>query len=257
MLRLAIRSLRLAPLLLLAACATEPGGMAASAPPDSIAGTWIVTDAFPAGPVTDMASAPRGQRVRLDPDMAGDVAGRACPWPSYAESMGAAESVLGHGGAATPQPILTVMCAGEAFARYAVQADGSLLTRFGAWLLRLEHGEKLATNPAPMTPEAVPMPLVAPPPPAATTPPAVMAPPTLVYLASYRTEAWARKGWGILSGQAASLKGMEPVMRSVDIKGMGKFIRLFAPAQDGAQAKAICKELSKAIAECGAAGRDK
>ena len=78
----------------------------------------------------------------------------------------------------------------------------------------------------------------------------------LVYLASYKTEAWAKKGWGILAAQSASLKGLEPVMRSVEIKGKGTFVRLFAAAKDEADGKRLCKELGHAISECGAAGRE-
>ena len=91
----------------------------------------------------------------------------------------------------------------------------------------------------------------------AETPPHAAAPVLLVYLASYKTEAWARKGWGILTAQSASLKAVEPVTRNVEIKGKGTFVRLFAPAKDAADGKRICQELGKAIAECGAAGRDK
>ncbi len=249
--------------LALGACASDPATPSATSPRG---GTWVVTDVFPAGPVTDPGSAPRGQMVRLDAGMAGDAAGRACPWPSYHDTAMPLGTVLGAAGSnatlAATVGVLEVACAGQPFATYAVMPDGSLLGRHGPWLLRLEPGEKLAANPAPMVsdvpmmltpPAAEPMP----PPPMAETPPHAAAPVLLVYLASYKTEAWARKGWGILTAQSASLKAVEPVTRNVEIKGKGTFVRLFAPAKDAADGKRICQELGKAIAECGAAGRDK
>lgn len=251
-------------MLALAACASEPAGrQTASAGPPG--GTWVVTDVFPAGPVTDSGSAPRGQMVRLDAGMAGDAAGRACPWPSYRDGVMPLGTVLGAssgnaGALATMVGILDVSCAGQRYSTYAVMPDGSLLSRHGPWLLRLEHGEKLATNPAPMMADA-PMMLMPPPAmPAAPAAKAAAAAPVatlLVYLASYKTEAWARKGWGILAAQSASLKTMEPVTRSVELKGKGTFVRLFAPAKDAADGKRICSELGKAITECGIFGREK
>lgn len=250
--------------LLLAACAADPASMGAG-PSPSLDGYWVVTDAFPAGAVTDMASAPRGQRIRLDAGMASDPAGRVCPWPAYGEGRAMLGDILGAasgGRLETEAKVLEVMCAGARFARYAVQADGSLLHRHGPWILRLENGEKLAADPAPMTPEPPMMMLAAPAEPHAPTPPATTvappaAAPVLVYLASYRTEAWARKGWTILAAQSASLKGLEPVTRDVEIKGKGKFVRLFAPARDDGAGKAICQDLGKALGECGVSGREK
>ena len=252
--------------LALAACASQPTAMTnASASPTG--GTWIVTDAFPAGAVTDMASAPRGQMVRLEAGMAGDVAGRACPWPVYRDSSMPLESVLGSSAGSLPgrSAVLEVDCAGQRFSTYAVMSDGSLLTRHGGWLLRLERGDKLAANPAPMLPDAPPMMLIPAAPEPDHHPMAVAEPPPsppatpamLVYLASYKTEAWAKKGWGILAAQSASLKASEPVTRSVDLKDKGKFVRLFAPAKDVAEGKRICAELGKAISDCGATGREK
>lgn len=252
--------------LLLSACATSPAPTSAT-PGVAYGGTWVVTDSFPAGTVTDPASAPRGQRVRMDAGMAGDAAGRSCPWPDYRESKANLAAVIGGDGAtaalAAPVGMLEVDCAGTRFASYAIMADGSLLTRYGAWLLRLEHGERLAANPAPMTPPepaaALPPPQEPPPPVAQAAPPPAVpaAPPHLVYLASYKTEAWARKGWGILAGHSASLKPLAPVLRPVDLKDKGKFVRLFAPAASAAEGRRICAELGKAIGECGAPGRDK
>jgi len=252
---------------LLAGCASQPEEVGMASPPG---GTWIITDAFPAGAVTDAASAPRGQLIRMDAAMAGDAAGRLCPWPSYRDTRAPLGTVVGGSGGrvAEDTPVLEIDCAGQPFARYAVMGDGSLLGRHGPWLLRLEHGEKLAANPAPMMPEPPMMSL----PPAAPEPPA--SPPvakgesavesspaatvsrTLVYLASYRTETWAKKGWSILAGRSASLKTLQPVTRGVEIKGKGKFVRLFAAARDAAEGKRVCQELGKTIAECGTAGRD-
>lgn len=250
--------------LALAACASQPATMS-NAPASPMGGTWIVTDAFPAGALTDMASAPRGQMIRMDAGMAGDAAGRACPWPSYRDSAMPLESALGSSAGSLPgmTAIMEVDCAGQHFSTYAVMGDGSLMTRHGAWLLRLERGDKLANNPAPMAPDTPPMMLLptaepAPAVAAAAAPPEPPAAPAmLVYLASYKTEAWAKKGWGILSAQSASLKTAQPVTRSVDLKDKGKFIRLFAPAKDAAEGKRICAELGKTLSDCGATDREK
>ncbi|ARJ68000.1 hypothetical protein WV31_03600 [Magnetospirillum sp. ME-1] len=256
-------------LVLLAGCAASPQPMDGNAWHH---GTWIVTDAFASGSVADSGSAPRGQSVPMEANRAGDAAGRVCPSPRYGQDRAPLASVIG---AAAPAPtpdwpglgekvaILQVECAGKAFATYAVMGDGALLTRYGPWVLRLEHGEKLAANPAPMMaePPAPPMavaalPPAAPPPAAAPAEAPAAGPRKLVYLASYKTEDWARKGWSILTGHSAGLKASEPVMKTVDIKDKGRFVRLFAAAKDDAAAKAICRELGKAVAECGVAGRE-
>jgi hypothetical protein len=255
----------LAPLAVLAAlagCAGQPDADA-PAPPDTARyrGTWIVTDAFASGAVADPASAPRGQPVPMEAARAGDPAGRICLTPAYAEERAPLAAVLG---AAAPDwpglggsvPVLVVRCGAAAFARYAVTGDGVLMTRYGGWLLRLEHGERLAAKPAPMVADAAAV--AAPPsaPPSAASPVPAEAPRRLVYLASYKTEDWARKGWGVLAARSAALKASQPVTRTVDLKGKGRFVRLFAGVGDEAAAKAICGELGKAIAECGAAGRE-
>jgi hypothetical protein len=250
-------------LVLLAACASDPNPTM-SRPNPALDGIWVVTDAFPAGAVTDTASAPRGQRVRLDAGMASDPAGRLCPWPSFADHTARlGEAIEASGGFPALDvmvAVLEVRCANAPFSRYAVLADGSLLHRHGPWLLRLEQGEKLARDPAPLSPAESPMVMMAapvplPPPMAAEPPPS--GPPVLVYLASYKTEAWARKGWTVLTGQSATLKGLEPVTRGVEIQNKGKFVRLFAPAKDIESGKAICRDLGKTLGECGVPGREK
>lgn len=253
------RTLALCGLAALGACASEPSMEGAG----RFKGTWIVTDAFPAGAVTDAASAPKGQTVRLMDDRAGDAAGRLCLGPVYSEAPKPSAEVLGvagRPGLPDTLPTLTVHCGSGVFASYAAMSDGALLTRYGAWVLRLEPGERLAANPAPMVPEPTAAPMqVAPaaePPPAAAAPEKPAAPVRLVYLASYKTEAWAKKGWSILAARSATLKASQPVMKPVEIKGKGKFIRLFAGAADEAAAKSVCRELGKAVAECGIAGRE-
>jgi hypothetical protein len=226
-------------------------------------GTWIVTDAFPSGAVSDAGSAPRGQAVPMEAGRAGDAAGRVCPSPVYVQDQAPLSAVIGASapdwpGMADKVAVLKVECDGKPFATYAALGDGALVTRYGGWVLRLEHGEKLAANPAPMMAEPAAPPMVV----AAAVPvvlppaPAPEAPRRLVYLASYRTEAWARKGWGILAERSAALKASEPVMKDVDLKGKGKFVRLFAGAKDESGARLICKELGKTIAECGVTGRE-
>jgi len=242
------------------------GGCASSQPMAEAwhQGTWIVTDAFASGAVADAASAPRGQAVPMESARAGDAAGRVCSAPRYGEERASLGTVIGAAapdwpGMAEKVAVLNVECAGQPFATYAVMGDGALVTRYGGWVLRLEHGEKLAVNPAPMVAEAVAPPMAMAALPAVVPPAPAMAssaPRKLVYLASYKTEDWARKGWGILAGHSAALKASEPVMKGVELKGKGKFVRLFAGARDDGAAKAICKELGKAIAECGVAGRE-
>ncbi|KIL97320.1 hypothetical protein CCC_00381 [Paramagnetospirillum magnetotacticum MS-1] len=226
-------------------------------------GTWIVTDAFPSGVVSDSASAPRGQAVSMEAGRAGDAAGRVCASPVYLQDQAPLSIVIGAAapdwpGVADKVAVLRVECDGKPLATYAAMNDGALVTRYGAWILRLERGEKLAANPAPMMaePAAPPMAVAPVPAPVAAPPPPPEAPRKLVYLASYKTEAWAKKGWGILAERSGTLKASEPVMKSVDLKGKGKFVRLFAGAKDDAGAKLICKELGKTIAECGVTGRD-
>lgn len=265
--RFSLPLLSLGALTLLGGCAASPQPMAGA----WHHGTWIVTDAFASGVVVDAASAPRGQSVPMEAGRAGDAGGRVCPSPRYAEDRASVASVIGASapdwpGMADKVQVLMVECAGKPFATYAVMGDGALLTRYGGWVLRLEHAEKLAANPAPMMAEpvappmvvaplpTVPLPTAAEPPVAAAS--ASAAPRKLVYLASYKTEDWARKGWGILAGHSAALKGAEPVMKTVELKGKGKFVRLFAGAKDDGAAKLICKELGKTIAECGVMGRE-
>ncbi|WP_043743290.1 hypothetical protein [Paramagnetospirillum magneticum] len=256
--RLSPPILSLGALVLLGGCAASPQPMAGA----WHNGTWIVTDAFASGAVADSASAPRGQAVPMEPGRAGNAAGGVCLTPRYLDDRAPLSSVVGASapdwpGMADQVAVLVVECDGKPFARYAAMGDGALVTRYGAWVLRLEHGEKLAANPAPMMAEpAAPPTVVAAVPAVAPPAPAPEAPRKLVYLASYKTEAWARKGWGILAERSASLKGSEPVMKSVDLKGKGKFVRLFAGAKDEGGAKLICKELGKTIAECGVTGRE-
>lgn len=256
------RTLALCGLAALGACASEPSMEGAG----RFKGTWIVTDAFPAGSVTDAASAPKGQNVRLMDDRAGDAAGRLCLGPVYSETPKPSAEVLGvagRPGLPDTLPTLTVRCGSGVFASYAAMPDGALLTRYGAWVLRLEPGERLAANPAPMVPEPAAAPMQVAPPAEPTPPPKTAAEPDkpaapakLVYLASYKTEAWAKKGWGILAARSATLKASQPVMKPVEIKGKGKFIRLFAGAKDEAAAKSVCRELGKTVTECGIAGRE-
>jgi hypothetical protein len=256
----------LAVLAVLGGCAEAPPPMAAM----PYNGTWIVTDAFPSGAMAAGAMAPKGQTVPMEAARAGDVAGRVCLTPIYDTGKVPLATVTG---AAAPDwmelsktvTLLSVMCGHQPFATYAQMGDGALLTRYGGWLLRLERGDRLAANPAPMMAEpmghpmpvaALPVPAAAPAPAAAAPPAKAMAPHTLVYLASYKTEAWAKKGWGILALHSAALKSAEPVMKTVEIKRKGKFVRLFAGVPGAQEAKLVCKELGRAVSECGVSGRD-
>jgi outer membrane protein TolC len=77
----------------------------------------------------------------------------------------------------------------------------------------------------------------------------------LVYLASFRTAAGAQRGWDQMQRLAPALTG-QPVLRPVDLGHKGRFIRVFAAAQDDVHADRICRELAASSAECGITGRE-
>lgn len=79
---------------------------------------------------------------------------------------------------------------------------------------------------------------------------------TIVYLASYKTEAAAHKGWKILAKASPILAQQKPVTHSVDLGAKGKFIRLYGMATDEAERTAICKQVGKRVDECGARNRE-
>jgi hypothetical protein len=258
-------ALAAASLLLLAACAGEPEHVEAVAPqvetkavperpvPEIMevaapGGRWVVTGAFPVGAVADMASAPRGQTIPLDEALAGEPGGGICRYPHYRTRTATLGSLLGGGeGVAFARSVtgLDVVCDGRILSTFVTMDDGSLHTRYGGWLLRLERAGTAAV--------AIPALL----PPTIALQGAGPVPSHLVYLASYNTEAGAKKGWGVLVAGSPTLARLSPVTRSVTLPGKGHFVRLFAAAHDAAEAQHICTEVKKAVADCGAAGREK
>lgn len=95
----------------------------------------------------------------------------------------------------------------------------------------------------------------------AVAPPAPAAAPaqdkrTIVYLASYKTDATAQKGWKILAKASPVLAKQQPVTRAVDLGAKGKFVRLYGMAADEAERATICKQLGKRVDECGARNRE-
>lgn len=77
----------------------------------------------------------------------------------------------------------------------------------------------------------------------------------LVYLASFRTPAGAKRAWAEMQRRAPAMTG-EPVLRPVDLGRKGHFIRVFAQADDADHVARICGELGAASMECGIKGRE-
>jgi len=249
--------------LLLAACAAAGPPPAADAPA-APGGVWVVSDAFPAGPLPWAVTSPSGQRLRLDPEAAGDLDGGLCPIPpAYRHETAPLGTVLGaatvEGPLAAPVPVLVVGCGDRPPTRFAVQAAGSLLARHRGWVVRLEPLAHLAALPDPL-PEAPAEPLAAAA--VAVAPPRalpVAAPPVgrRVYLASYRSEPAARRGWASVQARwPEALAGLAPLTRSVDVPGRGRFVRLFTTVADARAEQRLCATLRAAADECGISGRD-
>jgi len=248
----------LAAALLITACtAAPPPAAAPTARAMAVApgGIWQVAAVFPAG--RDMLV---GQQMRLEATEATDALGRICASPVWSRGEATEADFLGarHPGLARTVPTITADCAGRPFASFALWPDGSLMTRADGFVLRLERAEALARPPAP-----TPMPAEthAPPPDAA---PAEHHPPAharthaeppgtdhLVYLASYGSNAAAEKGWRLLAAKSAAIAKASPEMKPVDIKGKGKFVRLYAKAGSDAEAGAMCGEVEHDLPGCG------
>ncbi|HSV29998.1 MAG TPA: hypothetical protein VLL76_10580 [Candidatus Omnitrophota bacterium] len=109
--------------------------------------------------------------------------------------------------------------------------------------------------PAP-APEPVAAPAPAPEPAKAEAPAPAPDKRTLVYLASYKTEATAMRGWKILAKASPVLAKQTPVTTKVDLGKKGKFVRLYGMAADEAERASICKQVGKRVDECGARNRE-
>lgn len=248
-------------LLILAACADEPPRVTTDKHPvQPPGGTWEVTAAQAVEAPAKGASPYLGQLVRLDVKEAGDPAGRRCSQPVYSGWNAGLAVVTGLGGAKDggdqKVAVMEVTCAGQPYGLYAGMADGTLRTRVNAWLLTLTR----QPDPAPMAEAPKPVEPAKPAEPVKTAEPAKVLPAidprALVYLASYRSEASARKGWTVLTKTSPILAKQSPILQSVTLKGKGDWVRLYGMAADTGERTAICKQVARAVDECGSRRRE-
>lgn len=259
-----MKRLAVVSVLALAACASEPPvmttqpGVAAVAP----GGDWVVVQDYAAESVAVPSSPYMGQVVTLDQTRVVDPAGRLCKAPAYGESESAAAAPLGNPAQpqaaqdASPRKILTITCDGQPFGTFVAQPDGTWLTRVNAWVLKLAKEAPKPVELAVEPPKPEPAPVTMTPQPA---PPAVTAKPdsrTLVYLASYKTEASARNGFKILAKASPILAKQQPVTQTVGLGKKGQWVRLYGLAADQAERSKICGQLGKRVDECGARNRE-
>lgn len=249
--------------LALGACASDPEMAAPAAPqPQAIqapGGQWAVTADFAAESVGALTSPYVGQTVTLDADRAVDAAGGLCKTPQYWESTAPAAVSLGQPAQPqaahdpAPRRTIAVTCGGAAFAVLVAQPDGGWLTRQNSWVLKLDKPQPKPVPLAEAAPAATPEPAPAHPP--------VAAPPkqdarTLVYLASYKTEAQARTGFKTLAKASPILAAQQPTTQAVDLGKKGKWVRLYGLAANEGERTTICKQLGKRVDECGARNRE-
>lgn len=258
---LALTALTLA--LALGACASEPDSVASAAaqpqPAQAPGGEWVVVDDYAAEAVGAVKSPYLGQPVVLDAARAIDAAGRLCKAPQYWQSSAPADISLGHPAQPqaahdpAPRRTLAVTCDNAAFAVLVEQPDGTWLTRQNSWVLRL--GKPM---PAPMP--LVEAPHVAEPAPAPAPEPVKAKPQhdprTLVYLASYKSEAHAKAGFHTLAKASPILAKQQPTTQAIDLGKKGKWVRLYALAANEGERATICKQLGKRVDECGARNRE-
>jgi hypothetical protein len=254
--------------LMLAGCASEPPPPPVQ-PATTWHGEWVVTDVLDRGRGSSGVGSATlvGQRLRLDLEEAGDLLGRTCPTPGYRQAEMSEAAFLGAVGRAREYPqlhrplaVMEVTCGSQPFGLYAQWRDGSLMGRSGTVTVRLARsGDAVVPAPEPPPPAKV---AAAPEPkpepkaePAAAK--AAVAPPAgkLVYLASYRDEKHAHKGWAILKAKSPTLAKLQPATKPVDLGKKGKFIRLFAVTKGEDQGRKLCSEFKKQLPDCGAAGR--
>ncbi|MGE5516168.1 MAG: hypothetical protein ACM31D_10145 [Bacteroidota bacterium] len=249
----------------LGACASDPETLTPATPQPQATqapgGEWVVVDDYAAESVAALKSPYLGQPVVLDAARAVDAAGRLCKTPQYWESTAPADAALGHPAqpqaahAPEPRRTIAITCDGAAFATLVAQPDGTWLTRQNAWVLKLD---KPAAKPVALTaaPEAAPAPAPEP----AAAEPAKAAPKqdprTLVYLASYKTEAQALSGFKTLGKASPILAKQQPTTRAVDLGKKGKWVRLYGLAANEAERATLCKQLGKQVDECGARNRE-
>lgn len=254
-------------LLSLGACASAPDEAAMTAEPaaqpqpvQAPGGEWVVVEDYAAGSVGALKSPYLGQVLTLDAGRAVDPAGQLCKTPSYWQSHATAGDALNH----PPQPqaahdpalrsIITVTCANAPFAVLVEQPDGSWLTRQNAWVLKLGKPAAKPLALAVATPIMAAIPDMPAPEPMQAKP--KDDPRTLVYLASYKTEAQAKSGFRTLAKASPILARQQPHTQSVDLGKKGRWVRLYGMAASEAERKAICGQLGKRVDECGARNRE-
>ena len=76
-----------------------------------------------------------------------------------------------------------------------------------------------------------------------------------VYLASYRKESLAMKGFAQIKAKSSALSDAKPVLKSVTLPKKGHFIRLFAEVEGAATADKVCNDLKTVIKDSCAPGR--
>lgn len=239
--------------LALSACAADPQpkmstlAKRAVTPPG---GQWEVTEALAVEPTGSNSAPYKGQKLSLYEKSAGDPAGRSCDTPVYMGWEASPASVLGSGVKGDDvRPVMEVTCKGEAFGTYVGMADGSLMTRVNNWVLTLNRAApEMAKAPEPVKmPEPEPVKMAEPAKPDSRT---------IVYLASYPSEKKAQAGWKVLSKKSPILAKQQPIFNSVDLPKKGKWVRLYGLAADEAERATICKQVGKAVDECGSRLRE-
>lgn len=267
------------PLLLLAACVSEPSAPPppaaepqipaaaepAVAPPRPLAGeelrlwlgSWLVTEVYASAQSGQPSRPPNDQRLELAEAFATDPDGRTCAKPSFRADGASEADFLGLNKSMTGslrqiRPRLLVTCGTESFGSYLSVKDGSLLTRLGDKTLRLAH---LPDGPVPGLSVTEPL---------AAAPPAVPSSQSVgdgggaarpVYLASYRDQATALSGWKELARVSPLLEKARPEMTKVTLPGKGTFLRLQATGLSDADGVTLCKALRRLLPDCGARDR--
>ncbi len=252
--------------LLLGGCATAPGpSCTAPAALGGIDGVCVVSDVF--GQSAAGAASPVGQRVRLGMAEAQDLKGRLCANPTYLRGETTEAALLGHAGGLPGfgqldrmVTVLEVECAQEAFGRYAYWKEGSLLAFDGARAFRLVKWDGSGPLPTAPTRAEMPAPAAMVAAPASAAPAGGMEHPATpgarIYLASYRDEESARRGWTSLRQRAPLLGQLSPAMTRVTLPRRGKFIRLHAEGASLTQARQLCRQLAALLPDCGAKRTD-
>lgn len=261
---------------LLSACAIEPQSATmddaspASAPAADISWltqSWTVTEAWP-----DHANAPKpplGQTVFLGELGTGDIGGRECPKSTVTLSEQPLAEILGgmnnQDDMGRVVPKISFQCDGQDFGSYAHTQPDLLVSHYGPWLLWLRPSNIAAAflPPPPPPPLAMaPQSLLPPPPPPPAEPAhtenVVQPMPTdihRVYLASYRKDAQALKGFQEFKAKVHVLDQARAFLKPVDLPKKGHYVRLFAEVDGPAQADQICNAIKTVIKDSCAADR--